>query len=113
MKALNKVKGNISGGQKALQKALRGGSARRGVREAPPGREQPGAAAAVLVSHGCHAPGALAVVTVQKVVQYVDRELRRYGHQAAEPDVSAVRPQAAPVDRQGTSGGQRSRQVTR
>ena len=47
------------------------------------------------------APGAIAIVTVQKVMQYVDADLRRHDHEAAEPDVPDVRSQEAPVDGQG------------
>ncbi len=73
MKALNAVKGNISGGQKALQKALH----KVVLPDAAYGKlflagNNQAAAAAVLVPHGRHGRrAAIAVVTVQKVMQYV------------------------------------------
>ena len=57
------------------------------------------------------APGALAVVTVQKVAQYVDQTFGGPVTQPPSRTYPHVRPQEAPVDRQGTAGRQRCRQV--
>ena len=73
MKALNKVKGNISGGQKALQSALR----KVVLPDAAYGKLFLGKNNQALQQQFSYrmdvtAPGAIAVVTVQKVLQYVD-----------------------------------------
>ena len=73
MKALIAVKGNISGGQKALQKRLRVTT----LPDAAYGKLRLGKNNQALQQQYSYrmdvsAPGSLAVVTVQKVVQYVD-----------------------------------------
>ena len=73
MKALIAVKGNISGGQKALQKRLRVTT----IPDAAYGPLRLGKNNQALQQQYSYrmdvsAPGSLAVVTVQKVVQFVD-----------------------------------------
>ena len=111
MKALNQVKGNISGGQKALQAALRKTKLPdRGLWSALPRREQPGGSAAVLVPHGRFGAGR-ACHRHRPEGEAVRHAIVRWrGHEAAEPDVPAVLAQEAPVDGQGRPRRQRSRQ---
>ncbi len=83
MKALNAVKGNISGGQKALQKVLR----KVVLPDAAYGKlflagNNQAAQQQYSYRMSVTAPGALAVVTVQKVVQYVTQS---FGGSVTQP----------------------------
>jgi branched-chain amino acid transport system substrate-binding protein len=73
MKALNQVKGNISGGQKALQAALK--KTKLPTAAYGPlflGRNNQALQQQYSYRMDVSAPGALAIVTVQKVKQFVD-----------------------------------------
>jgi branched-chain amino acid transport system substrate-binding protein len=73
MKALNQVKGNISGGQKALQAALK--KTKLPTAAYGPlflGKNNQALQQQYSYRMDVSAPGALAIVTVQKVKQFVD-----------------------------------------
>ena len=113
MKALNEVKGNISGGQKALQSALR----KVVLPDAAYGKLFLGKNNQALQQQYSYrmdviCPGRDRGRDGAEGRAIRRRDLRRHGSEAAEPDLSDVRPQEAPVDGQGTSSRQRSRQVT-